>query len=584
MLSSNRCFFCCRLRAVQLVVFVMALLLAGHLSPAAIAHSIPAPAQQDEGVLYLPLLTTTSAGALPLLPVISKFEAEPAMVAPGGTSTLSWEVTGSTTLSITPDIGSVSGGSVTVQPTAKTTYTLYAGNAAGTVTAQTVVDVSSPSHSGSGALWLPFRTADDGVVHTRGTNLAVDAQGGVHVAYAVRTGVDQDQRPAYYAYCAADCSLPEQWAQARLTLDTWVADVRVALDPNGHPRLLIFSHPPADVASNHYTYAVCDQGCTDPGQWTLTPIVTAQLNDATRWDYAFRYFALDAQGHPAFIYTDSSQGINHNGTFYTSCMAAAPSACTNAANWSELQLDPHWLGTPSLVFSPSGQPRAMLFYWDNSGDEVVMRLLYLACDANCDNLTNWQGLFLANLHGTTRFSLRVDSQGRPRLAFYSGQYPDPAFQANRLYYLWCNNACTDSASHDWQMHDLGLSAHNGKDVDLALDELDRPRMAYHAIASGLGYTWCNTNCESDTATWQHQEVEASSALEADYPVAPIRRCSLSVWVSGETPTLALDRDGHPRIGYVAEHGYGGDDLDHPGQLCPTSTDIVLARFALLSQP
>jgi hypothetical protein len=134
------------------------------------------------------------------------------------------------------------------------------------------------------------------------------------------------------------------------------------------------------------------------------------------------------------------------------------------------------------------------------------------------------------------------------------------------------------------MHDLGLSAYDGKDVDLALDALDRPRMAYHAITSGLGYGWCHVNCETSTATWQHQSVEASTTLEADYPVSPIRRCSISVWVSGETPALALDRAGNPHFGYVAEHGYGGNDLDHPGQTCPTSTDIVLARFALLSQP
>lgn len=57
-----------------------------------------------------------------------------------------------------------------------------------------------------------------------------------------------------------------------------------------------------------------------------------------------------------------------------------------------------------------------------------MKLLYYACDANCHDPGNWNWIMLANLRGTSRFSLRVDSQGRPRLAFYSGQYPDPAFQ------------------------------------------------------------------------------------------------------------------------------------------------------------
>lgn len=257
--------------------------------------------------------------------------------------------------------------------TARPEYTLSASNAVGTVTAKTIVEVTSTSTAG--ALWLPFTTAGDGVVHTRGTNLAVDAQGGIHVTYAIRTRVDNEQRPAYYVYCATDCTKSQQWTRVSLLLDTWVADVRIALDPTDHPRLLIFSHPPDDVGSNRYTYAVCDNGCTNSSNWTLTPIVTTQLIDTSRWDYVFRYFALDPQGHPAFIYTDASQGVNHNGNFYVSCMVVAPAECTNVANWSEFKLDPHWLSTPSLVFSPSGQPRVMLFYRDNSGDEATLLCL-----------------------------------------------------------------------------------------------------------------------------------------------------------------------------------------------------------------
>lgn len=570
--------FC--LSLLLLALLTVDLVAPGTLAQAATADELTTEqVDQGGGTLFLPLVASTTQGALPL---ISQFRADPATITAGGSSTLTWVVTGATSLSIAPDVGAVTGTSITVQPTTRTEYTLSAGNAAGTVTAKTVVDVTSASDAG--ALWLPFTTTDDGVVHTRGANLAVDDQGGIHVTYAIRVGLDNGQRPAYYIYCPANCTDPRQWTRVRLLLDTWVADVRIALDPAGQPRLLIFSHPPDDVGSNLYTYARCDSGCTNSANWALTPLVTAQLTDPTRWDYVFRYFALDPQGHPAFIYTDASQGVNHNGTFYASCMAVAPAECINAANWSEFQLDPHWLATPSLAFSPSGQPRAALYYWDDSGDEVVSKLLYFACDATCGEPVNWQGLFLANLHGTARFSLRVDHQGRPRLAFYAGHYPDPAFQADRLYYLWCNSACTDGSQHDWQLHDLGLAAYDGQNVDLALDSTDRPRMAYQAIASGLGYTWCNSNCESDTAIWQQQVVEASAALEADYPVAPIRHCSISVWVSGETPMLALDRTGNPRIGYVAEHGYGGNDLDHPGQLCPTSTDIILARFAQLYQP
>jgi hypothetical protein len=42
--------------------------------------------------------------------------------------------------------------------------------------------------------------------------------------------------------------------------------------------------------------------------------------------------------------------------------------------------------------------------------------------------------------------------------------------------------------------------------------------------------------------------------------------------------LALDQAGNPRAGYVAEHGYGGQDLDEPWKTCPSYADIILARF------
>ncbi len=79
-------------------------------------------------------------------------------------------------------------------------------------------------------------------------------------------------------------------------------------------------------------------------------------------------------------------------------------------------------------------------------------------------------------------------------------------------------------------------------------------------------------------------LEQSTALEADYPVAPIRHCSISTWVSGQQPLLALDPLGNPRIGHVAEHGYGGKDLDEPWKTCPSFTDIILARYLQAVQP
>lgn len=76
-------------------------------------------------------------------PVIGTFTASPATVGAGQEVTLSWTVSGATTLSISPDVGPVTGGSVVVKPTATTSYTLTAGNPNGSVSRTVSVTVTA---------------------------------------------------------------------------------------------------------------------------------------------------------------------------------------------------------------------------------------------------------------------------------------------------------------------------------------------------------------------------------------------------------------------------------------------------------
>jgi chitodextrinase len=89
--------------------------------------------------------TSTNTGA----PKILSFTALPVTIAAGGNSTLSWNVTGATTLSIS-GIGAVTGTSKTVAPTSNTTYVLTATNASGSATASTTVTIISGGGGGGG--------------------------------------------------------------------------------------------------------------------------------------------------------------------------------------------------------------------------------------------------------------------------------------------------------------------------------------------------------------------------------------------------------------------------------------------------
>ncbi len=86
---------------------------------------------------------TVTVVTIPGLPQIASFTANPGSIDIGQSSTLQWNVTGATSVSIDQDIGAVTlTGAITVYPVTTTTYTLTATNAVGSITAFTTVTVT----------------------------------------------------------------------------------------------------------------------------------------------------------------------------------------------------------------------------------------------------------------------------------------------------------------------------------------------------------------------------------------------------------------------------------------------------------
>ena len=82
-----------------------------------------------------------TATVLPPPPVITFFGAAPEPITAGQSTSLKWSVNGATSLSIDNGVGTVTGTSRKVSPTATTTYTLTAKNASGTKTATITVNM-----------------------------------------------------------------------------------------------------------------------------------------------------------------------------------------------------------------------------------------------------------------------------------------------------------------------------------------------------------------------------------------------------------------------------------------------------------
>ena len=114
-------------------------------------------------------------------PTITSFTATPATIHTGESSTLSWNVTGATSLSIDNGVGTVTGatGTKSVSPTATTTYKLTATNADGTKTATTVVTLQlvPPTIDSFIATPAAIKLGDSSTLSwgvTNGTTISID--------------------------------------------------------------------------------------------------------------------------------------------------------------------------------------------------------------------------------------------------------------------------------------------------------------------------------------------------------------------------------------------------------------------------
>jgi uncharacterized protein YkwD len=107
--------------------------------------------------IFAPFLKTFSPTTVPKLigsaPVINSFAADPTQINAGGSSTLSWNVTGATSVSIDHGVGTVpASGSAPVSPSVTTVYKLTATNSYGSTVASIMVTVSTaPPATGTAA-------------------------------------------------------------------------------------------------------------------------------------------------------------------------------------------------------------------------------------------------------------------------------------------------------------------------------------------------------------------------------------------------------------------------------------------------
>jgi hypothetical protein len=402
--------------------------------------------------------------------------------------------------------------------------------------------------------------------------IAVDASGGTHVVYyTLSSGTNK----VFYAYCATACNQSASWGSVVIgTTGDFGGDVQIAVDPSNHPRILWRYLPVISLSVNHeFKYAACDANCLSPASWTVTTVETS--GDFSQDTYGqSQFFALDHSGHPRFVFHDSAPADFVPATYYTYC----DTACTSASNWLSTTLNVTFFNSVWLGFTPSNQPRVA--YYATSGTfGGIDHLVYLECNAACNNASNWStpletfpivSAYFANLGA--QFAFHLNRAGQPRFLYYTGDLGSGNADNFKLFYAWCNSGCTSFGN--WDRAYTGVPAGSGDGPDVAFDSADHPHIVYHndqnaTPAFSLGYGVCSAGCETHSPTWHFSYLDRP----ADIPPLPnLPGCSENFWYVKTSNALAIDPSDNPRAVYNVDNVQGGT--------CTAQELLNLVRFTM----
>lgn len=335
----------------------------------------------------------------------------------------------------------------------------------------------------------------DRTVKTASASTAIDAAGGYHTAF-VHYVADVEGTPAVYGYCATDCAKAANWRYAQLLDKT--REVQLALTATGQPRLLIVTSSAVYSGGKDYHYATCDANCTESGKWTAVRVLSSWGTDSFDVNNdrtPQRSFALDNQGRPRFFYQDRNY-FYREPDHYGAFYVYCDANCTNAANWKETEVG-----------------------------------RFINYDAEVFDLP----------------SLAFTSTGQPRvISRVFAKNADGSEAPTGLYYYECNSGCDQTAN--WKRVFLiptGTGALPHPSWDIELDANNRPRVVIFTgtdlspdtFENRLLYLWCNSSC-LNADSWNFNSVGLAREV-------------------GESPDLALDAQGKPRIAWIDIAGDAG---------------------------
>ena len=427
----------------------------------------------------------------------------------------------------------------TATPTATTTDE---STPTATATPTATPPTAPPARPGFFALtdWLSYNAAT-----------AVDAQGGIHLAFYLSDERHQDDprgQAAFYVYCpgpVSACANPSNWSSL-VQFDSQVNEVQIVVTADGKPRLLVRRN---GSRAHEYNYYACDNECTNAQNWSGLYVREAAGVDLFSAYAPQHSFALDSQGRPRFVYS-SGWGIGRpTAIYYAWCDAAdctAPDSWQDTPIYGPIEFKTVTSDYASLVFD--GDKPRVVTRLNLSGLPVSVN--YHACDAQCGDPANWglHELSYPDDQMWVNWDLELDAAGHPRVALYEPANID-IHVTGRLFYGWCDAAdCTADGS--WQL--IAVASGEGKNVDLAIDGQGRTHLVYDAGQRGiLAEVWCDSNC-TVAESWGRRILETSEALQQEFAPASPFSCDQEVraWLDA-VPSVRFGPQGEIVVAYDA---------------------------------
>jgi hypothetical protein len=190
--------------------------------------------------------TATVIVAAEGVPQIIVFDASSDNIDSGQSSTLEWNVSGATSISIDKGIGTVDAvGTTQVSPTVLTTYTLTATNSYGSVTASVTVFVTS-----AGGPVITFFTADPETI-TEGQDSTLEWEVVDATSVTINNGIDE------VSSSGTEVVSPTTTTTYTLTATnsegTSTETVTVTVSSSSLPQIILFTADPATITSSEFT-------------------------------------------------------------------------------------------------------------------------------------------------------------------------------------------------------------------------------------------------------------------------------------------------------------------------------------------